>query len=204
MLSLRGYDSNADFHSITLGKHAGAELKWPILAAVCCSRNQPELCHTKAGLRLDTNSRDYEILAQWIANGAAAPSEDDALIEKITVTPENAKLHPEDYSQVLVTAHVRRWHLEGRDSLVAIHPPPMKRSRGWMKPGRVQINGSGEGQSGVGLVCQQGRFGKNDGAPIRIRLRRRFTRQHTSSQFYRRPESAAASNTSVATVCSMR
>ncbi|WP_286764355.1 MULTISPECIES: DUF1553 domain-containing protein [Rhodopirellula] len=142
VLSLRGYDSNADFHSITRqARGRRIEMADPG-RSLLLAKPTGALPH-KGGLRLDTKSRDYEILAQWIANGAAAPSEDDALIEKITVTPENAKLHPGDNSQVLVTAHyddgtsrdVTHWsQFTATDEAVA----------GVDETGRVQINGSGE------------------------------------------------------------
>jgi hypothetical protein len=142
VLSLRGYDSNADFHSITRqARGRRIEMADPG-RSLLLAKPTGALPH-KGGLRLDTSSRDYEILARWIANGAAAPSEDDALIEKITVTPENAKLRPGDYSQVLVTAHyddgtsrdVTHWsQFTATDEAVA----------GVDETGRVQINGSGE------------------------------------------------------------
>ncbi|CAD78373.1 MAG TPA: DUF1553 domain-containing protein [Rhodopirellula baltica] len=142
VLSLRGYDSDADFHSITRqARGRRIEMADPG-RSLLLAKPTGALPH-KGGLRLDTNSRDYEILAQWIANGAEAPSEDDALIEKITVTPENAKLHPGDHSQVLVTAHyddgtsrdVTHWsQFTATDEAVA----------GVDESGRVQINGSGE------------------------------------------------------------
>ncbi|PHQ32365.1 S-layer protein [Rhodopirellula bahusiensis] len=142
VLSLRGYDSDADFRSITRqARGRRIEMADPG-RSLLLAKPTGALPH-KGGLRLDTESRDYEILAQWIAKGAAAPSDEDALIEKITVTPENAKLNPGDHSQVLVTAHysdgssrdVTHWaQFTATDEAVA----------GVDEDGRVQVNGSGE------------------------------------------------------------
>ncbi|WDQ14660.1 DUF1553 domain-containing protein [Rhodopirellula sp. P2] len=142
VLSLRGYDSDADFRAITRqARGRRIEMADPG-RSLLLAKPTGALPH-KGGLRLDTESRDYEILAQWIANGAAAPADEDALIERITVTPGNAKLGLGDRSQVLVTAHyndgssrdVTHWaQFTATDEAVA----------GVDENGRVQINGSGE------------------------------------------------------------
>ncbi|MFG0265682.1 MAG: DUF1553 domain-containing protein [Rhodopirellula sp. JB055] len=142
VLSLRGYDSDADFRAITRqARGRRIEMADPG-RSLLLAKPTGALPH-KGGLRLSTDSRDYKILAQWIAKGAAAPADEDALIEKITVTPENARLHPGDHSQVLVTAHyndgssrdVTHWaQFTATDEAVA----------GVDGDGRVQINGSGE------------------------------------------------------------
>ena len=50
-------------------------------------------------------SRDYRVIAEWIADGAEGPSDDDPRLERISVLPEAALLKPGDRSRVLVNAH---------------------------------------------------------------------------------------------------
>ncbi|WP_052031583.1 DUF1549 domain-containing protein [Novipirellula maiorica] len=103
-LSLRGYDSDSDFVSITReAKGRRVELSDPG-RSLLIAKPSGALPH-KGGLRLDTESRDYRVLSSWIASGAAGPSEDDPRLEKISVTPAASMLRPGDQTRVLVNAH---------------------------------------------------------------------------------------------------
>lgn len=142
ILSLRGYDSESDYISITRqARGRRIEMADPGRSLIL-AKPTGALPH-KGGLKLDVDSRDYEVLAQWIAGGAAPPSHEDAIIEQITVTPANALLSPGDHSQVLVTAHyddgatrdVTHWsQFTATDEAVA----------SVNENGRVSVNGSGE------------------------------------------------------------
>jgi hypothetical protein len=103
-LSLRGYDSDADFHSITREvRGRRVEIADPG-KSLLLAKPTGALPH-KGGLRLSVDSRDYQVIADWIANGAQGPQESDPRLTHITVIPENALLSPGDHSQVLVNAH---------------------------------------------------------------------------------------------------
>tara|TARA_R110002073_G_scaffold328728_1_gene510331 strand:- start:1627 stop:4113 length:2487 start_codon:yes stop_codon:yes gene_type:complete len=103
-LSLRGYDSQSDFLSITReAKGRRVELSDPG-RSLLVAKPSGALPH-KGGLRLDTESRDYRVLSTWIAAGARGPSDDDVRLERITVTPAASMLRPGDRTRVLVNAH---------------------------------------------------------------------------------------------------
>ncbi|TWT92569.1 DUF1553 domain-containing protein [Neorhodopirellula pilleata] len=142
ILSLRGYDSESDYVSITRqARGRRIEMADPG-RSLLLAKPTGALPH-KGGLKLDVDSRDYEILARWIASGAAPPSDEDPIVQRITVTPANALLSPGDHSQVLVTAHyddgttrdVTHWsQFTATDEAVA----------SVNESGRVSVNGSGE------------------------------------------------------------
>ncbi|QEF98405.1 hypothetical protein Mal15_24570 [Stieleria maiorica] len=103
-LSLRGYDCEQDFLSITReARGRRIEMADPG-RSLLLAKPTGALPH-KGGLRLDVDSRDYRVLSEWIANGAAPPADDDPSLQRISVLPENAMLSPGDTSQVLVSAH---------------------------------------------------------------------------------------------------
>ncbi|QDV86177.1 DUF1549 and DUF1553 domain-containing protein [Stieleria magnilauensis] len=103
-LSLRGYDNQSDFLSITRqARGRRIEMADPG-RSLLLAKPTGALPH-KGGLRLDVDSHDYHVISQWIADGAEGPSDDDPTLERISVMPENAMLSPGDTSQVLVSAH---------------------------------------------------------------------------------------------------
>lgn len=142
-LSLRGYDSEADFLTITReARGRRIEMADPGRSLIL-AKPTGALPH-KGGLKLDTFSRDYRVISEWIANGAEGPSEQDAKLERISVVPETALLSPGDRSRVLVNAHyddgsvidVTHWsQFSPTDEAVA----------GVDDEGVVQVRGSGEG-----------------------------------------------------------
>ncbi|MDB4749502.1 DUF1553 domain-containing protein [Rubripirellula sp.] len=103
-LSLRGYDTEADFLSITQkARGRRVELSDPGRSLIL-AKPTAALPH-KGGLKLAVGSRDYQVLSEWVAAGANGPSEADAELDRISVTPEAALLKPGDRFQVLVHAH---------------------------------------------------------------------------------------------------
>lgn len=103
-LSLRGYDSDADFVTITReARGRRVEMADPG-RSLLLAKPTGALPH-QGGLRLDPNSRDYRVIAEWIAAGARGPSDDDPQLTHLTVTPARSRLELGDRSRVLVTAH---------------------------------------------------------------------------------------------------
>ncbi|KAA5543242.1 DUF1553 domain-containing protein [Roseiconus nitratireducens] len=103
-LSLRGYDSDQDFFTITReARGRRIELADPG-RSLLLAKPTGALPH-KGGLRLDPNSRDYQILAEWIASGAPRPTSSDARLTGIRVLPAVASLAPGEQSQILVQAN---------------------------------------------------------------------------------------------------
>ena len=142
-LSLRGYDTPRDFHTITRqARGRRIELADPGRSLVL-AKPSGALPH-KGGLRFDIDSTEYRILAGWIASGAAPPQDNDPKLLRIEVLPERVLLRPGDRQQVLVRAHysngrtddVTQWaKFASADESVATVDAA----------GRVSVIGSGEG-----------------------------------------------------------
>lgn len=102
-LSLHGYDAAADYASIARQlRGRRIEVADPG-ASLLLAKPTAALPH-KGGLRLRTDSDDYRLLADWIASGAAGPSDADATLESIEVLPRRALLTPGDTTRILVQA----------------------------------------------------------------------------------------------------
>ena len=142
-LSLRGYNSEADFQTITReARGRRIELGDPGRSLIL-AKPTGALPH-KGGLKLSPDTRDYRVIAEWIADGAQGPRPQDAQLERISVMPESALLSPGDLSQVLVSAHyddgrvvdVTHWaQFSSTDEAIASAE----------KDGLVSIRGNGEG-----------------------------------------------------------
>ncbi len=142
-LSLRGYDADADFLAITR-KARGRRIEMGDPGrSLILAKPTGALPH-KGGLKLQTTSRDYRVVSQWIATGATGPKSNDLQLTHITVLPESALLASEDRSRVLVNAHyddgrvvdVTHWsQFSATDEAVASVD----------KNGIVTVRGSGEG-----------------------------------------------------------
>ena len=142
-LSLRGYDPQADFFTISReARGRRIELSDPGLSLLL-TKPTGALPH-KGGLKLNVDSRDYKVLSEWIASGATGPADDDPKLQTISVIPETALLRPGDSSRVLVNAHyddgrivdVTHWsRFSATDESIA----------GVDEDGNVNVRGSGEG-----------------------------------------------------------
>lgn len=142
-LSLRGYDSDADFLTITReARGRRIELADPGQSLIL-AKPTGALPH-KGGLKMRVDTRDYEVVSEWIAAGAPGPQPDDAQLESISLLPESALLSPGDQSRVLVNAHysdgrvvdVSHWaQFSATDEAIATVDDE----------GVVSVNGSGEG-----------------------------------------------------------
>jgi hypothetical protein len=103
-LSLRGYDTLRDHHTITRqARGRRIELADPGRSLVL-AKPSGGLPH-KGGLRFDVDSLDYRVLAEWISAGAPGPSAADPQLDRIELLPERAILQPGDSQQMLVRAY---------------------------------------------------------------------------------------------------
>ncbi|QDT05783.1 hypothetical protein K227x_41880 [Rubripirellula lacrimiformis] len=142
-LSLKGYDSQADFAAIARqARGRRIEMADPGRSLVL-AKPTGALPH-KGGIRLEAGSDDYNVIAQWIASGAAAPVDDDPRLQHIEVTPPTALLSPGDSSTITVQGHysdgstrdVTRWsQFTATDEAIATVDGT----------GHVEVRGSGEG-----------------------------------------------------------
>lgn len=104
ILSLRGYDPPSDYYTI-VKEARGRRVEMADPARSLLLTKPTMATPHKGGKRLDLNSRDYRILAEWISEGAAPPSDEEARIARIEVTPDLSVLEKGDRQQILVTAH---------------------------------------------------------------------------------------------------
>lgn len=110
-LSLRGYDSRADHHTMTRqARGRRMELGDPGRSLIL-AKPSGAIPH-KGGLRLEVDSPDYRIIAGWIASGAPGPRDDDPRLQRIEVLPERLLLTSGAAQQVLVRAHYSNGQVE--------------------------------------------------------------------------------------------
>ncbi len=102
-LSLRGYDDEGDWRAIT--RHSLGRRITPAdpTASLLLLKATNSIAH-KGGKRFEVGSREYHVLADWIAGGAAGPDEKDPRIERIEVVPDRATLKPGDAKPFAVKA----------------------------------------------------------------------------------------------------
>src|SRR2546421_7270585 len=99
-LSLRGYDPPTDHFVLTrqaLGRRVDR-----LEPARSLLLTKPTFAVPHGGGRkLEVDSTDFKILADWIAAGAAGPRQDDPRISRLEVFPPEAVLKPKDALQVV-------------------------------------------------------------------------------------------------------
>ncbi|MCH2114862.1 MAG: DUF1549 and DUF1553 domain-containing protein [Pirellulales bacterium] len=150
-LSLRGYDALADYHTVTReARGRRIEIGNPGQSLVL-AKPSGAVRH-KGGLKLDPKSRDYRILAEWIAAGAAGPNEDDAKLHHICVLPESSLLLPGEQSRILVQAHFDQGDSSGHGRRRVVDVTHWARFTATDQSvvdvdqdGSVSVRGSGEG-----------------------------------------------------------
>ncbi len=141
-LSLNAYNPTGDHFAITQqSRGRRIELADPGRSLIL-TKPTGALPH-KGGLKLDTESSDYEVLSKWIANGAAGPTESDAKLERLVVEPAQMSLQMDDKAQLTVTAQysdgktedVTRWA-----KFTSSHRPVLAVD----EAGEIQVVGRGE------------------------------------------------------------
>ncbi len=142
-LSLRGYAPEQDYHRIVReARGRRVELADPARSLILI-KPTGAVPH-KGGVRFDTDSYHYRVLADWIANGAPPPNDDDATLERVEVLPASATAAVGKTMRLQVRAHysdgkveyVTRWaKFESADQTVAQVD----------EDGRVTVIGSGVG-----------------------------------------------------------
>jgi hypothetical protein len=102
-LSLRGYDTAADYLSIT--RDARGRRIEPTDPGRSLLLLKPTMAVPhKGGLRFDVDSPAYKILSQWIAEGARPSRDVEPTIEDIEVFPAEVTLRAGDEQRIVVRA----------------------------------------------------------------------------------------------------
>jgi len=102
-LSLHGYDPDRDHFCITtqqLGRRT--DLVEPA-QSLLLTKPTAAVPH-KGGKRLEEGSRHYQVISEWIADGAQAPSEDDARLQSLEILPEQVTLKKGQVQPLIVRA----------------------------------------------------------------------------------------------------
>ncbi|QGJ68941.1 Organization of cell wall [Planctomycetales bacterium 10988] len=142
-LSLRGYDPKSDHFNITQ-QSRGRRIELSDPGRSLLLTKPTGLIPHKGGLRLKEGSQDYQIIADWISQGASAPADSDPNIVEVKVFPKNVTLQKGDEQQILVQAvysdgrieDVTRWaKFSSADESVAMVN----------ESGEVSVIGAGEG-----------------------------------------------------------
>lgn len=142
-LSLRAYDPPRDHYYITREAN-GRRVEMADPARSLLLTKPTMATPHKGSRRLHPDSRDYRILAEWISNGAAPPSDETPAIERIEVLPKLSVLKKGEKQRVIVTAFyndgssmdVTQWaKFASADESIAMVD----------ENGEVEIIGNGEG-----------------------------------------------------------
>ncbi len=142
-LSLRGYDPDSDFLSITRQSRGRRVVPDDPGRSLILTKPTGLIPH-KGGVRFEENSPEYLIVAGWIAQGQQPPAKNDTRIKRIEILPEASRLKPGAELSMIVVAHfddghtedVTRWakYTSTNHSVCSVDDR-----------GQVKVNGSGEG-----------------------------------------------------------
>ncbi len=103
-LSLNAYNPRGDHFAITQ-QSRGRRIELADPGRSLLLTKPTGLLPHKGGLKLNAKSKNYKVLANWIANGAPGPSEKDATLEKLVVSPNQVTLAADAKQQLTVKAH---------------------------------------------------------------------------------------------------
>ncbi|MEX2287841.1 MAG: DUF1549 and DUF1553 domain-containing protein [Planctomycetaceae bacterium] len=103
-LSLRGYDAKYDYFAIT--RQSGGRRIVPSDPGRSLFLTKPTgaIPH-KGGIRFDVDSKEYRVLAEWLAAGHPGPSDADPRLERLEMLPSDVMLAPKATQQFVVLAH---------------------------------------------------------------------------------------------------
>ncbi len=110
-LSLRGYDPEGDFSTLTRQSRGRRMVPTDPGRSLLLTKPSGAVPH-KGGLRFSPDSLEYRVIAEWIASGAAAPQASDPRVDRLEILPRGVVLKPADKQQFLVRAHFSDGHQE--------------------------------------------------------------------------------------------
>lgn len=142
-LSLRGYDPFGDYDVVTRQARGRRIVPTDPGRSLVLLKPAGGVPH-KGGFRFDVDSREYRVLAEWIAAATPPPTEDDPRIEHIEVLPEQAVLSVNATQQLIVKARFSDGHEEDVTSWAKFEATNSSVAEVDDR-GRVQVVGEGEG-----------------------------------------------------------
>lgn len=102
-LSLDGYDPLTDHYNITR-ETRGRRIEFADPARSLILTKPTAALRHKGGKVLEPGSRDYQLLVDWIKQGAPGPRQDDPVLQRLEISPAKAVLNKGDRSQLKVMA----------------------------------------------------------------------------------------------------
>jgi hypothetical protein len=108
-LSLRGYDPEADYFTITRQARGRRIVPDDPARSLLLLKPTGALAH-KGGVRFEVDSPDYRLMLDWLAAGTPPPTADDPRLERLEVLPERVTLKPGEDQHLLVRAHYSDGH----------------------------------------------------------------------------------------------
>ncbi|HEY1067963.1 MAG TPA: DUF1549 domain-containing protein, partial [Pirellulales bacterium] len=138
-----GYD--ADFDYAVLTKQALGRRVTPADPGRSLILTKPTgLLPHGGGVRFETDSLEFKVLADWIADGAPPPAAADRRIERIEFLPRNVVLTADASQQLLVLAHFHDGHVEDVTRWVKYNSASADVAS-IDEAGKVKVMGYGEG-----------------------------------------------------------
>jgi hypothetical protein len=110
-LSLRGYDPEQDFFSITHQSRGRRVVADDPGRSLILTKPTGAIPH-KGGFRFAEDSFEYRVVAEWIAQGMQPPSESDVRIQKLEILPQGLRLKSGTEQPMVVVAHFSDGHTE--------------------------------------------------------------------------------------------
>lgn len=102
-LSLRGYDHEADYDTLTR-QARGRRVSTSDPAQSLVLLKATGVIPHGGGARFDTHSLEYRILSEWIADGAPGPQTSDPTVVGVEIFPKQSTLGRQGAQQLLVEA----------------------------------------------------------------------------------------------------
>jgi hypothetical protein len=110
-ISLFGYDPEGDFLAITRSARGRRIVLSDPGHSMLLTKPTGAIAH-KGGVRFKPGSREYRVLADWIAAGVPQPQAADPRIVRIEIQPPGVVLAPGAKQQLLLLAHFTDGHVE--------------------------------------------------------------------------------------------
>ncbi len=110
-LSLRGYDDEGDFLTLTRNAVGRRVIPSDPGRSLMLLKPTGAVPH-KGGKKFEIDSPDYKILSEWIASGTPGPKSNDVRIVGIEILPERVVLKPDTAQQLSVRATFSDGHTE--------------------------------------------------------------------------------------------
>ncbi len=142
-LSLRGYDPQFDFYSITRQSRGRRVVPKDPGRSLLLTKPTGAIPH-KGGLRFREDSREYRVLSEWIAAGHPGPQPDDPRLDHLEILPKSAILKPEQNQQLVVLAHFSDHHVEDVTAWAKYTATNLTVAK-VDEDGQVAVSGHGEG-----------------------------------------------------------